>query len=98
MNHDNNLLIFFFQSQDSVICSRERAEPCNFLNACEVGTVQELADHLLIAETDPHSGPAHDTRFLQSLLAAHQVPQRLPFLCLEAAQVRIIFLLVCTDD
>ncbi|XP_074618907.1 uncharacterized protein LOC141877780 [Acropora palmata] len=81
--------VFVNSLYDSVICSRERAEPCNFLNACEVGTVQELADHLLIAETDPHSGPAHDTRFLQSLLAAHQVPQRLPFLCLEAAQMRL---------
>lgn len=74
--------VFVNSLYDSVICSRERAEACNFLNACEVGTVQELADHLIIAETDPHSGPAHDTRFLQSLLAAHQVPQRLPCISL----------------
>ena len=36
---------------------------------------------------DENSGPAYDLQMFRRLLTAHQVPQLLPFLCLDAPEV-----------
>lgn len=51
--------------------------------------IDELNDHLLAAETDPHSSPAYDVRVLQCLLTTKKVPQRLSLLCMDAPEMRM---------
>lgn len=57
--------------------------------ATTVGTVKEEPDHLTSTETDYTSGPAYDLQLLRRLMAVHEVPQRLPFLCLNAHEMRM---------
>lgn len=57
--------------------------------ATEVGTIEELPDRLIGAETNENSGPAYDIQILRRLMTAHKVPQLLPFLCLDATEMRM---------
>lgn len=58
-------------------------------DAVEVGEIHENENLLYGAEIDSTSGPAHDLRIMEQLLVMHQIPQRLPFLCLSPVQVRL---------
>lgn len=57
--------------------------------ATEVGTIEELPDRLIGAETNENSGPAYDIQILRRLMTANKVPQLLPFLCLDATEMRM---------
>lgn len=57
--------------------------------ATEVGTIEELPDQLIGAETNENSGPAYDIQILRRLMTANKVPQLLPFLCLDATEMRM---------
>lgn len=54
----------------------------------EVGTVEEEVDHLVCAEANPRCGPAYDLQLLRKLMAAHDLPLVLPFLCINAREMR----------
>ncbi|KAK2558717.1 hypothetical protein P5673_018923 [Acropora cervicornis] len=77
------------QQKSKHVSSKTKAPVEEFVNSLYVGTVEEVHDHLLAAETDPESGPAYDIRVLQRLLACNNVPQRLPFLCLSEREMRL---------
>lgn len=56
--------------------------------AVEVGTVEEEVDQLVGAEANPRCGPAYDLQLLRKLMVAHDVPPVLPFLCINAREMR----------
>ncbi|XP_022797626.1 uncharacterized protein LOC111335896 [Stylophora pistillata] len=56
--------------------------------AVEVGTVEEEVDQLVGAEANPRCGPAYDLQLLRKLTVAHDVPSVLPFLCINAQEMR----------
>jgi len=74
---------------DSVVSSGAIVEEGISARATEVGTIEEIDDHLLGAEANRRSGPAYDVRMLNRLMEANQVPQRLPFLCIGAREMRL---------
>ncbi|XP_068737477.1 uncharacterized protein [Montipora capricornis] len=74
---------------DSVKVSDVFIDEGTSMAVTEVGTIEELPDLLIGSETNENSGPAYDLQMFRRLLTAHQVPQLLPFLCLDAPEMRM---------
>ncbi|XP_068735312.1 uncharacterized protein [Montipora capricornis] len=73
----------------SVAKSGSVVKPGMCQSASEVGTMEEMKDHLVATETDCTSGPQFDVRLWQCFLKAKGVPQALSVICLNPTEVRL---------